>query len=161
MAYLRTRDLIQSDGWCLAGSTGARLVPSVAPAAGDVVLDNRYVSDGLSPSEFVDYRVRAIDLLADEGATAPRMASIGLHARWSGQPARASALREILAHVVDRGDIRVARRVDIAAAFAAQVPPPAWPRVRVPSWSDSYGRCWGGDNGWGHADGGCCPRGRT
>lgn len=79
--------------------------------------DNRYISDGLSPSEFVDYCVRAIDLLADEGAASPRKMSIGLHARWSGQPARASALRDILAHVIGRGDVRVARRVDIADAF--------------------------------------------
>lgn len=85
--------------------------------------DSRYVSDGLSPGAFVDYCVRAVDLLADEGATGPRMMSIGLHARWSGQPARASALREILTHVIDRGDVWVARRVDIADSFARQVPP--------------------------------------
>jgi nicotinamidase-related amidase len=36
--YLRKRDLIHSDGWCLTGSTGVRLVPAVAPAYGDVVL---------------------------------------------------------------------------------------------------------------------------
>lgn len=85
--------------------------------------DSRYVSDGLSPGDFVDYCVRAVDVLADEGATAPRMMSIGLHARWSGQPARASAVREILTHVIDRGDVWVARRVDIADSCAAQVPP--------------------------------------
>src|SRR5262249_4294045 len=36
--YLRKRELIHSDGWCLAGSTGAQLVPAVAPCSGDVVL---------------------------------------------------------------------------------------------------------------------------
>jgi maleamate amidohydrolase len=36
--YLRKRDLIHSDGWCLIGSTGAQLVPAVAPAEKDVVL---------------------------------------------------------------------------------------------------------------------------
>jgi maleamate amidohydrolase len=36
--YLRKRDLIHSDGWCLTGSTGARLVPAVEPVGGDVVL---------------------------------------------------------------------------------------------------------------------------
>jgi maleamate amidohydrolase len=36
--YLRKRDLIDSDGWCLTGSTGAQLVPAVAPVEGDVVL---------------------------------------------------------------------------------------------------------------------------
>ncbi|MGN6242156.1 MAG: polysaccharide deacetylase family protein [Motilibacteraceae bacterium] len=87
--------------------------------------DNRYVADGLSPSGFVDYCVRAIDELAEEGRAAPRMMSVGLHARWTGQPARASALRQVLAHAARRGDVWVARREDIATTFAEQVPPPA------------------------------------
>jgi len=85
--------------------------------------DSRYVADGLSPSDFVDYCVRAIDLLSEEGRTAPRMMSIGVHARWSGQPARASALREVLRHAIDRGDVWLARRVDIAREFRAQITP--------------------------------------
>ncbi len=134
MASVHTRDLVAEHGgfrydsnaynddlpyWTKAAGRDHLVVPYTLTTN-----DNRYVSDGLSPSEFVDYCVRAVDLLADEGSAAPRMASIGLHARWSGQPARASALREILAHVIDRGDVWVARRVDIADAFAAQVPPP-------------------------------------
>jgi len=87
--------------------------------------DNRYLANGLSPSAFVDYCIRAVDELAEEGETAPRMMSIGVHARWTGQPARASALREILKHAVDRGDIWIARREDIAATFREQVPSPS------------------------------------
>jgi nicotinamidase-related amidase len=34
--YLRKRDLLDTDGWCLAGSTGAELVPGVE-GAGDYV----------------------------------------------------------------------------------------------------------------------------
>lgn len=89
--------------------------------------DSRYVADGLSPSAFVDYCVRGIDELAREGEWAPRMMSVGLHARFSGQAARASALREILEHALRRGDVWIARREDIAAAFAQQVPAPAGP----------------------------------
>jgi allantoinase len=135
MASVNTRDLVAEHGgfrydsnaynddfpyWTTASGRNHLVVPYTLTTN-----DNRYISDGLSPSDFVDYCIRAIDLLADEGRTAPRMTSIGLHARWSGQPARASALREILAHVKNRGDIWVARRADIAEEFAAQVPPPS------------------------------------
>jgi peptidoglycan/xylan/chitin deacetylase (PgdA/CDA1 family) len=134
MASVNTRELVAEHGgfrydanaynddfpyWTRAAGRNHLVVPYTLTTN-----DNRYVSDGLTPAQFVDYCVRAIDLLADEGETAPRMMSIGLHARWSGQPARASALREILAHAVDRGDIWLARRIDIADTFAAQIPPP-------------------------------------
>lgn len=86
--------------------------------------DQRYLT-GLSPTGFVDYCRRGIDELAREGATHPRMMSIGLHPRWTGQAGRASALREILAHARDRGDVWLARRDDIARCWAEQHPPPA------------------------------------
>lgn len=135
MPSVHTRDLVAEHGgfrydsnaynddlpyWTRAAGRDHLVVPYTLTTN-----DNRYVSDGLTPSGFVDYCVRAVDLLVDEGATAPRMMSIGLHTRWSGQPARASALREILAHVTDRGDVWVARRADLADVFVAQVPPPA------------------------------------
>jgi nicotinamidase-related amidase len=57
--YLRKRDLIQSDGWCLTGSTGARLVDAVAPAPGDVVLVKK------KPSAFAGTPL--LPLLIDRG----------------------------------------------------------------------------------------------
>ena len=54
------------------------------------------------------------DYLWDEGTTRPRMMSIGLHARWAGQPARASALKEFIEHALEKGDVWFARRIDIA-----------------------------------------------
>jgi peptidoglycan/xylan/chitin deacetylase (PgdA/CDA1 family) len=87
--------------------------------------DVRYVSNGgLTPSGFVDYCVRGINELAAEGEKCPRMMSIGLHARLSGQAGRASALREILDHVQSRGDIWLARRDDIAKVWIKQNPAP-------------------------------------
>jgi hypothetical protein len=52
------------------------------------------------------------------------MMSIGLHPRFTGQAARTSALREILEHIRQRRDVWMARREDIAAAWAAQFPAP-------------------------------------
>ncbi|GHH79359.1 polysaccharide deacetylase [Streptomyces sulfonofaciens] len=87
--------------------------------------DSRYAAHGLTPAGFVDTCVRGIDELAREAGHRPKMMTIGLHARFTGQAARASALREILDHVAARGDVWVARREDIAATWKAQHPPPS------------------------------------
>jgi allantoinase len=86
--------------------------------------DSRY-AHGLTPSGFVDYCVRGIDELAREGDRVPKMMSIGLHPRFTGQAARTSALRDVLEHVQRRGDVWVARREDIAATWTTQFPPQA------------------------------------
>jgi peptidoglycan/xylan/chitin deacetylase (PgdA/CDA1 family) len=68
-----------------------------------------------SPSDFVDYCVRAVDELWQEGADGyPKMMSIGLHPRWIGQAGRASALREFIVHAQEKGDVWFARRDEIA-----------------------------------------------
>ena len=66
------------------------------------------------PSSFLETCVRAFDYLWDEGATHPRMLSVGLHPRWIGQPSRASALREFIEHCQAKGGAWFARRIDIA-----------------------------------------------
>ena len=68
-----------------------------------------------SPSDFTDYLRRALDYLWEEGETHPRMMSVGLHPRWTGQAARASALRDFLTtYARDKGAVWFARRADIA-----------------------------------------------
>ena len=42
------------------------------------------------------------------------MMTVGLHERWSGQASRASAVRDFIAYVQSRSDVRFMRRVDIA-----------------------------------------------
>ncbi len=83
-----------------------------------------------SPSAFVDTCRRAIDYLCREGDEAPRMMSIGLHARWSGQAGRASAVEEIVSHALSRGDVWVATRQEIALRWREHCPPA--PTGRVP-----------------------------
>jgi maleamate amidohydrolase len=39
--YGRKRDLLDTEGWCLAGSEGAQIHPRVAPEPGDIVLSKR------------------------------------------------------------------------------------------------------------------------
>ena len=74
------------------------------------------------PADFFDYCRRALDYLWDEGEECPRMMSIGLHPRWTGQPARASALAEFLEHAQAKGGVWFARRRDIAEWWLERSP---------------------------------------
>ncbi len=56
----------------------------------------------------------AIDVLYREGASRPKMMSIGLHARIIGNPTRFVALERLLDHVSSLRGLWVARRRDIA-----------------------------------------------
>jgi peptidoglycan/xylan/chitin deacetylase (PgdA/CDA1 family) len=81
-----------------------------------VTNDSRYLpGQGFAtPSDFLDNCRRAFNLLWREGETRPKMMSVGLHPRWMGQPARASALREFLEHALAHEGVWFARRIDIA-----------------------------------------------
>ncbi|HZC29490.1 MAG TPA: hypothetical protein VE269_07090, partial [Gaiellaceae bacterium] len=67
--------------------------------------------------------VEAFDFLYAEGATAPKMMSVGLHARLVGHPARAAGLARFLDHVARHRDAWVCRRIDIARHWLARHPP--------------------------------------
>ncbi len=64
--------------------------------------------------DFSRYCIAAFDRLYEEGATAPRMLSIGLHLRAIGRPARIGGLVSLLRHVTRHHGVWVARRIDIA-----------------------------------------------
>lgn len=74
---------------------------------------------------FFTYCRGAFDALYREGATAPKMLSIGLHGRIIGRPARIDGLRRLLAHITAHDDVWIATRRDIARHWAATVPPPS------------------------------------
>ena len=77
-------------------------------------------------SDMVDYVRDALDvLLAEAERGRPRLLNIGFHLRIAGRPARFRAVQDILA-ILDahRDRLWLARRIDIAEAFAAQVPSP-------------------------------------
>lgn len=56
----------------------------------------------------------SLDYLWDEGATHPRMMSVGIHSRWIGQPGRAAALRDFIDYAKNKGQVWIPRRIDIA-----------------------------------------------
>ena len=77
--------------------------------------DMRFVFPGYAdPSSFFEYLRRGLDLLWDEGATHPKMMSIGLHPKWVGQAGRASALKQFLEYALEKERVWFARRIDIA-----------------------------------------------
>lgn len=67
-----------------------------------------------SASDFVEDCTRAIRRLWEEGETRPRMMSIGLHPRIIGDPARTSALEDVIRYAEELGNVWFARRIDIA-----------------------------------------------
>jgi peptidoglycan/xylan/chitin deacetylase (PgdA/CDA1 family) len=81
--------------------------------------DGRYPSGHWAgPADFLDNTRRALDYLWAEGATHPRMMSIGLHARFAGQASRAAGLAEFIEYAQQRGGVWFARRDEIARWWA-------------------------------------------
>ncbi|MEM7238184.1 MAG: polysaccharide deacetylase family protein [Pseudomonadota bacterium] len=70
--------------------------------------------------QFVTFIRDSFDTLYAEGDT---MLTVGLHARLIGRPGRIRALHQILDYIAGHKDVWIARRGDIAKAWAAAYPP--------------------------------------
>jgi len=79
-----------------------------------------------SGTQFFDYLKDAFDVLYREGdpagLDAPKMLSIGLHARLIGRPARIAALERFLDYALDHERVWICRRIDIARHWIALHP---------------------------------------
>jgi putative urate catabolism protein len=67
-----------------------------------------------SGDQFFTYLRDAFDVLYEEGETAPKMMSVGLHCRLVGRPGRAAALARFLDYVQKHDRVWLCRRIDIA-----------------------------------------------
>jgi putative urate catabolism protein len=67
-----------------------------------------------SGDQFFAYLRDAFDVLYAEGATAPKMMSVGLHCRLVGRPGRAATLARFLDYVQQHERVWLCRRIDIA-----------------------------------------------
>ena len=76
-----------------------------------------------SGDQFHAYLRDAFDTLYEEGASAPKMMSVGLHCRLVGRPGRFAALKRFVDHVLSREAVWIARRIDIARHWIARFPP--------------------------------------
>jgi putative urate catabolism protein len=109
------------------GTKGPHLIVPYTLDANDMRFVNAQGFSG--GEEFFAYLRDAFDLLYQEGASAPKMMSVGLHCRLIGRPGRAAALIRFLDHVAQHDRVWVATRRDIArhwyrvhAALAAAAP---------------------------------------
>jgi peptidoglycan/xylan/chitin deacetylase (PgdA/CDA1 family) len=123
-ASLNTRELLVEEGFLYDSDAYNDDLPYFTEVKGrkHLVLpysmiynDGRYQSGQFGgPDDFFALMRRAFDYLWEEGATHPKMMSIGLHPRWIGQAGRASALKQFIEYAQQRGDVWFARRNEIA-----------------------------------------------
>ncbi|NMY88505.1 allantoinase PuuE [Pseudomonas oryzihabitans] len=73
--------------------------------------------------QFFQYLKDAFDTLYEEGATTPKMLSIGLHCRLIGRPGRLVGLKRFLEYAQSHERVWFARRVDIARHWHREHPP--------------------------------------
>lgn len=85
-----------------------------------------WLAPSLTPQNWTAYAIDTFDQLYDEAnELGARYMSLGLHLRIIGRPGRIGAFKAFLDHVKTRSDVWIASREEIAAAFAAAVPPPS------------------------------------
>jgi allantoinase len=84
--------------------------------------DIRYLlSNGCAcAEEFFQLLKDAFDCLWQEGATRPKMMSVGLHSRISGHPCRTAAVSRFLDYVTGHDRVWLCRREDIARHWIAE-----------------------------------------
>lgn len=78
--------------------------------------DMRFTRNGgfVFGDDFARYCIDAFDRLYAEGASEPRMMTVGLHLRIIGRPGRIGGLERFLAHAASKPGVWFARRDDIA-----------------------------------------------
>lgn len=74
---------------------------------------------------FFAYLRDAFDVLYEEGATAPRLMTVGLHCRLIARPGRFAALRRFVDHVQAHDRVWLCRGIDVAEHWRRRFPPPA------------------------------------
>jgi putative urate catabolism protein len=132
---INTRDLVMEEGgflydadayaddlpYWVEGPKGPHLVIPYTLDANDM----RFATpQGFnSGDQFFAYLRDTFDMLHAEGATAPKMMSVGLHCRLAGRPGRALALARFLDHVAAHDRVWVCRRLDIARHWHAHFKP--------------------------------------
>jgi allantoinase len=102
--------------WMKVRKTDGDVVPHlVVPYTLDAN-DMRFaLPQGFAQAEdFFIYLRDSFDALYAEGATAPKMMSVGMHCRLLGRPGRIVALQRFLDHVQKHQQVWICRRIEIA-----------------------------------------------
>jgi allantoinase len=84
--------------------------------------DGQYAGSVGTGNQWFEFMRDTFDMLYREGATQPKMMSVGLHMRLIGHPARAAGLERFIDHVMKHDDVWIARRIDIARHWIKEHP---------------------------------------
>ena len=84
--------------------------------------DGKYAAGMVHSDQWFGLLRDAFDVLYKEGASQPKMMSVGLHQRLIGHPGRMAGLWRFLDHVLKHKDVWVTRRLDIAKHWMATHP---------------------------------------
>ena len=129
-----TRELLLEQGGFLYHSDGySDDVPYYERVAGKPFLvvpysktynDSRFLMNPgfASPRDFLETAVMGLDELVREGGERPTMMTVAVHARWSGQAARAAVVRLFIEHAQAQPGVRFMRRSDIARWWLDRYP---------------------------------------
>lgn len=71
---------------------------------------------------FFAYLKDAFDVLYEEGTTAPKMLSVGLHCRLIGRPGRMTGLEKFFQYITSKSGVWIPRRIDIARHWHKEHP---------------------------------------
>jgi peptidoglycan/xylan/chitin deacetylase (PgdA/CDA1 family) len=105
----------------IKGSKGPHLIIPYTLDANDMRFVNPQGFGG--GDQFYTYLKDSFDVLYAEGATSPRMMSVGLHCRLVGRPGRAAALMRFLDYVSKHDRVWVPTRLQIAQHWHANLAP--------------------------------------
>ena len=132
---INTRQLVMQEGgflydadsyaddlpYWITGPRGPHLVIPYTLGANDMRFA---VAQGFnSGDQFFAYLRDSFNVLYAEGASAPKMLSVGLHCRLAGRPGRFAALERFVDHVLGHERVWITRRIDIARHWHAHHKP--------------------------------------
>ena len=131
---VNTRSLVAGSGHFLYDSDSyADDLPYYVPVEGKRWLVVPYALDTndirfwrstlLTADDFFEYLRDAFDVLYEEGASHPKLMSVGLHCRIVGRPARVRGLERFIEHARARPAVWFARRGEIARWWLDHYPP--------------------------------------
>ncbi len=78
--------------------------------------------DLITPGHFFEAAKASFDVLYEEGATHPKMMSVGLHCRIIGKPSRSQGLDRFLEYASGKEGVWFARRLEIARWWKERYP---------------------------------------
>ena len=105
--------------------TGEGVPPILVIPYSKTYNDSRFLMNPgfASPRDFLDTMVMGLDELLREGEDRRTMMTVAVHARWSGQAARAAAMRMFLEHATQQPGVAFMRRRDVARWWLDTYPP--------------------------------------